>query len=61
MGKLGKLGSVRVGDVVSEGVAVTFLPDDRLGGNKLLGMSFLGRFQVTIDDTNRQIILVTKP
>jgi aspartyl protease family protein len=43
------LRSVRVGDAETAGVAVTFVDDDLLGGKRLLGMSFLGRFRVTID------------
>ncbi len=55
--KFGTLISVDVGTAVAQEVGVTFLDDQRLGGNKLLGMSFLQRFRMTIDDTNGRIIL----
>jgi len=43
------LQSVRVGEAETERVAVTFVDDHLLGGKRLLGMSFLGRFRMTID------------
>jgi clan AA aspartic protease (TIGR02281 family) len=46
------LGPQRVPDV-----AVAFLPDDRLGNNGLLGMSVLGRYQMTIDDQVNRLTL----
>lgn len=46
------LQSVRVGDAESARVAVTFVDDQLLGGKRLLGMSFLGRFRMTIDGSN---------
>jgi clan AA aspartic protease (TIGR02281 family) len=46
------LGAQRVPDV-----AVAFLPDDRLGNNGLLGMSVLGRYQMTIDDQGNRLTL----
>lgn len=46
------LGAQRVSDV-----AVAFLPDDRLGNNGLLGMSVLGRYQMTIDDQSNRLTL----
>ena len=55
--KVGTLASVDVGSAVAEEVSVTFLDDQRLGGSKLLGMSFLQRFRMTIDDDNERIIL----
>jgi len=55
--KIGTLTSVDVGTAAVEDVKVTFLDDHRLGGSKLLGMSFLGRFSLTIDDANQRIIL----
>ncbi len=55
--KIGTLASVDVGTAVAEDVKVTFLEDYRLGGSKLLGMSFLQRFRMTIDDENDRIIL----
>ena len=55
--KTGILSSVEVGSVVVENVAVTFIEDKRLNGNLLLGMSFLQRFRITIDDGNNHLIL----
>ncbi|MFT5439200.1 MAG: aspartyl protease family protein [Alphaproteobacteria bacterium] len=49
MGVLGILKSVRVGDAETGQVAVTFVEDRLLGGKLLLGMSFLGRFRMTLD------------
>lgn len=46
------LQSVRVGEAETEQVAVTFVDDKLLGGKRLLGMSFLGRFRMTIDGSN---------
>ncbi|MBV5310535.1 retropepsin-like aspartic protease family protein [Chromatium okenii] len=40
-------------------VPVAFIDDQRLGGQALLGMAVLGQFQMTIDDTNNQIKLLT--
>ncbi|MBK1695496.1 peptidase A2A [Chromatium weissei] len=40
-------------------IPVAFIDDQRLGGQALLGMAVLGRFQMTIDDTKNQIKLVT--
>ena len=55
--KTGILGSVEVGSVTVQNVEVTFIEDKRLNGNLLLGMSFLQRFRMTIDDDNNQLIL----
>jgi aspartyl protease family protein len=56
--KTGVLSSVEVGGVVEENVAVTFIEDKRLNGNLLLGMSFLQRFRITLDDENNHLILM---
>jgi clan AA aspartic protease (TIGR02281 family) len=45
----------RVGDVT-----VAFLDDDKLGGKGLLGMSVLGRYQMTIDDENDRLTLTRR-
>ena len=55
--KVGVLRSVAVGTATAENVSVTFLDDKRLNGTRLLGMSFLQRFRMTIDDANSRIIL----
>lgn len=44
-----------------EDVQVAFVEDKFLGGMALLGMSFLGRYRVTFDDDNNEILLVEKP
>ncbi len=49
------LGAHRVGDV-----AVAFLDDDKLGNPGLLGMSVLGRFQLTIDDQDNRVTLTSR-
>jgi aspartyl protease family protein len=62
--KLGRLKTVKVGHALAKDVAVAFLageagpdPDDELA---LLGMSFLKRFRLTIEDAKHQIILMAK-
>jgi hypothetical protein len=39
---------------------VAFLDDDKLGGNGLLGMSVLGRYQLTIDDEHDLVTLIRR-
>ena len=58
--KLGLLRSVRVGGAIQKQVAVSFIDDDALGGNLLLGMSFLGRYRFTLDDANRRLLLFSR-
>ena len=58
--KLGTLSSVRVGAVAATGVRVSFIADARLQGAMLLGMSFLQRFRVTLDDGGNELILLQK-
>ena len=58
--KIGFLKSVRVGNVSANDIKVTLMPDDRLGNTMLLGMSFLERFKVTIDDARNELILLAK-
>jgi len=55
--KLARLDAVQVGGATVEDVAVTFIPAAYLGDQKLLGMSFLDSFKVTIDDVNDEIVL----
>jgi aspartyl protease family protein len=57
--KMGILNSVEIGTALVNNVAVTFVPDDRLGNQKLLGMSFLKHFQVTLDEVNNELILLS--
>lgn len=49
------LGARRVTDV-----AVAFLDDEKLGSAGLLGMSVLGRYQLTIDDQENRITLSSR-
>ena len=56
-GKKAVLTSAKIGEAVERDVAVTFIDDDRLGGTMLLGMSFLGRYRLTIDDADNRITL----
>ena len=58
--KRGVLRSVQIGQVVVENVEVNFIENEALGGNSLLGMSFLGRFRFTLDDDNNELILLEK-
>ena len=56
-GKKAVLASAEIGEAVERDVAVTFIDDSRLGGTMLLGMSFLGRYRMTIDDADNLITL----
>ena len=58
--QLGTLAAVWLGNQRVPGIAAAFIEDARLGGNSLLGMSVLGRFRVTIDDENNQVVLAGK-
>jgi aspartyl protease family protein len=57
---VGMLDSVRVGAVSADNVRVSFIADERLHGAMLLGMSFLQRFRMTIDDERNELVLLTK-
>lgn len=58
--KVGVLASVKVGSAIAENVPVSFIADQRLQGTMLLGMSFLQRFRVTIDDAAGELMLLAK-
>lgn len=58
--RVGTLGSVRVGAVSAQDVEVSFIADPQLGGAMLLGMSFLSRFRMTIDDAGGELILYAR-
>ncbi|WP_295885080.1 TIGR02281 family clan AA aspartic protease [uncultured Thiohalocapsa sp.] len=53
----GRLDAVWLGAQRVTDVAVAFLDDDKLGNAGLLGMSVLGRYQLTIDDQENRLTL----
>lgn len=59
--KIGQLKEIRIAGETVENVGVAFVADQQLGENRLLGMSVLGRFQLTIDNKNQLITLIKKP
>lgn len=63
--KRGRLDRIELGGpeypAVQHDVDVAFIEDSSLGGMALLGMSFLGRYQVTIDERSNRITLVERP
>lgn len=58
--KIGQLDSVRVGAVAADNIRVSFIDDASLSGTRLLGMSFLQRFRMTIDDANNELVLMVR-
>ncbi len=58
--RIGKLSAVWIGEQREENVEVAFIDDQKLGGTSLLGMSLLGRYRMTIDDTKSQLTLANK-
>lgn len=58
--KVAKLGAVAVGSNQANDVAVSFVEDSKIGNLRLLGMSFLRHFRVTIDDQDGRLILVDR-
>jgi len=58
--RIGKLPAIWLGEHRTGGVEVAFLDDDKLGGNGLLGMSVLGRYQLTIDDEHDLVTLIRR-
>lgn len=58
--KLATLSSVSIGPNMERDVTVTFVQDKKLGDLRLLGMSFLSRFRVTIDDEKNELILLSR-
>ncbi len=56
----GKLDFVQVGHASARDVDVIFVADERLGKKMLLGMSFLGRFHLSIDDEANELTLIPK-
>ena len=57
---VGRLRTVRVGTVAADDILVSFVADENLRGKMLLGMSFLQRFRVTIDDKRGELVLLAK-
>ncbi len=58
--KIGKLKELRIASETVENIDVAFIADALLGQNRLLGMSALGHYQVTIDDKSQSITLLKK-
>ena len=58
--RIGRLPAVWLGQQRVEDVAVAFLDDDKLGRAGLLGMSVLGRYQMTIDDEKSTLRLTPR-
>lgn len=58
--RVGRLAAVWLGERQVSDVEVAFLDDDKLAGAGLLGMSVLGRYQMTIDDATNRLTL-TRP
>ncbi len=57
VGRAARLSRVRVGGAAARDVEVLFIPDARLGGVSLLGMSFLRDFSFTLDTAGGRLIL----
>lgn len=56
-GWTGVLKSVEIGNAFERNVAVAFIDDEKLGHKKLLGMSYLSRYVITIDDLANTVSL----
>ncbi len=56
----GVLGSLAVGTAKASDVAVSFIDDNQLGDRGLLGMSFLSRFKVIVDDAKNEVVFVAR-
>lgn len=57
-GRTGLLRHVEVGRAVSRDVAVAFVDDERLGDKMILGMSFLSRYVIIINDAANVLSLI---
>lgn len=58
--KVGLLQQLKIAGETVENVETAFIADELLGGNRLLGMSVLSRYQVNIDDKNQALTLYKK-
>jgi aspartyl protease family protein len=58
--KIGMLQVLKIAGESVENVEVAFIANQLLGENRLLGMSFLGRYQVNIDDKDQLVTLIKK-
>jgi clan AA aspartic protease (TIGR02281 family) len=58
--RISELPTLRLGNLAVGDVEVAFIPDEQLGGSALLGMSALGRFQITLDDKQNRLTLRPK-
>jgi len=58
--RIATLPTLRLGDIAVVDVEIAFIKDEQLGGAALLGMSALGRFQITLDDEQNQLTLRPK-
>jgi len=58
--KIGILQELKIAGETVENVKAAFIPDALLGKNSLLGMSVLGRYQLSIDDKSQSITLFKK-
>jgi len=54
---IGKVGMIRLGQVEVPNVEVAFIDDAQIGDNQLLGMSVLGRYRITLDDSANTLTL----
>lgn len=57
LGYTAKLRLVEVGRAIERDVPVAFVDDLLLGDNRLLGMSYLGRYVITVDDAANTLSL----
>jgi aspartyl protease family protein len=58
--RTGQLREIRIAGERVEQVDVAFVADRQLGDNRLLGMSLLNRFQVSIDEKEHLVTLIRK-
>ncbi len=54
----GKIPLIEIKSQKVKMVDVAFLSKDKLGGQQLLGMSLLGKFKITLDDLNGEMLLM---